>query len=114
MTDGAVRVAVCRLRERYREWLKEEIAHTIASEARRIMNGRGCFIELRGVSHPGCAKTAPGKEIKSTVSVLKAFRHGNSVLRFSTSRTWRGLASPSRIGWRVKAGFQRRRRPKVV
>ncbi len=33
MTDGAVRVAVCRLRERYRERLKEEIAHTIASPA---------------------------------------------------------------------------------
>jgi len=33
MTDGAVRVAVCRLRERYRGRLNEEIAHTIASPA---------------------------------------------------------------------------------
>lgn len=33
MTEGAVRVAVCRLRERYRERLKEEIAHTVASPA---------------------------------------------------------------------------------
>jgi hypothetical protein len=31
MTEGAVKVAVCRLRERYRELLKEEIAHTVAS-----------------------------------------------------------------------------------
>ena len=33
MTEGAARVAVCRLRERYRECLKEEIAHTVASAA---------------------------------------------------------------------------------
>jgi RNA polymerase sigma-70 factor (ECF subfamily) len=33
MTEGAVKVAVCRLRERYRERLKEEIAHTVASPA---------------------------------------------------------------------------------
>ena len=33
MTEGAVKVAVCRLRERYRECLKEEIAHTVASPA---------------------------------------------------------------------------------
>jgi RNA polymerase sigma factor (sigma-70 family) len=31
MTEGAVKVAVCRLRERYRERLKAEIAHTVAS-----------------------------------------------------------------------------------
>ena len=33
MTEGAARVAVCRLRERYRECLKEEIGHTVASPA---------------------------------------------------------------------------------
>ena len=33
MTEGATRVAVCRLRERYRECLKEEIGHTVASPA---------------------------------------------------------------------------------
>jgi len=33
MTEGAARVTVCRLRERYRELLKEEIAHTVASPA---------------------------------------------------------------------------------
>ena len=33
MTEGAVKVAVCRLRERYRGRLKEEIAHTVASPA---------------------------------------------------------------------------------
>jgi RNA polymerase sigma factor (sigma-70 family) len=33
MTEGAARVAVCRLRERYRECLKEEIGHTVASAA---------------------------------------------------------------------------------
>ena len=33
MTEGAVKVAVCRLREQYRERLKEEIAHTVASRA---------------------------------------------------------------------------------
>ena len=33
MTEGAVKVAVCRLRERYRERLKAEIAHTVASPA---------------------------------------------------------------------------------
>lgn len=33
MTEGAVKVAVHRLRERYRECLKEEIAQTITSEA---------------------------------------------------------------------------------
>jgi RNA polymerase sigma-70 factor (ECF subfamily) len=33
MTEGAVKVAVCRLRERYRECLKQEIAHTVASPA---------------------------------------------------------------------------------
>jgi len=31
MSEGAARVAVCRLRERYRECLKAEIAHTVAS-----------------------------------------------------------------------------------
>jgi len=29
MTEGAVKVAVCRLRERYRACLKEEIGHTV-------------------------------------------------------------------------------------
>jgi RNA polymerase sigma factor (sigma-70 family) len=33
MTEGTARVAVCRLRERYRERLKAEIAHTVASPA---------------------------------------------------------------------------------
>jgi RNA polymerase sigma-70 factor (ECF subfamily) len=33
MTEGAARVAVCRLRERYRECLKEAIGHTVASSA---------------------------------------------------------------------------------
>jgi RNA polymerase sigma factor (sigma-70 family) len=33
MTEGSVKVAVCRLRERYRERLKGEIAHTVASPA---------------------------------------------------------------------------------
>ena len=33
MSDGAVRVAVHRLRERYRERLKAEVAHTVASSA---------------------------------------------------------------------------------
>ena len=33
MTEGAARVAVCRLRERYRECLKAEIDHTVASAA---------------------------------------------------------------------------------
>jgi RNA polymerase sigma-70 factor (ECF subfamily) len=32
MTEGAVKVAVHRLRKRYRELLKEEIAHTVSSE----------------------------------------------------------------------------------
>ncbi|MBI5388283.1 MAG: sigma-70 family RNA polymerase sigma factor [Verrucomicrobia bacterium] len=31
MTEGAVKVAVCRLRERYRERLKAEIAHTVGA-----------------------------------------------------------------------------------
>lgn len=31
MSEGAVKVAVCRLRERYRARLREEIAHTVAS-----------------------------------------------------------------------------------
>ena len=31
MSEGAARVAACRLRERYREGLKAEIAHTVAS-----------------------------------------------------------------------------------
>jgi len=33
MKEGAVRVAVCRLRERYRTYLKEEIARTVVSPA---------------------------------------------------------------------------------
>ena len=33
MAEGAARVAVCRLRERYRECLKEEIGHTVLSPA---------------------------------------------------------------------------------
>jgi RNA polymerase sigma factor (sigma-70 family) len=33
MTEGAVKMAVCRLRERYRACLKEEIGHTVASAA---------------------------------------------------------------------------------
>jgi RNA polymerase sigma-70 factor (ECF subfamily) len=31
MTEGAVKVAVHRLRRRYRELLQEEISHTVAS-----------------------------------------------------------------------------------
>jgi RNA polymerase sigma-70 factor (ECF subfamily) len=31
MTEGAVKVAVHRLRQRYRQLLEEEIAHTVAS-----------------------------------------------------------------------------------
>jgi RNA polymerase sigma-70 factor (ECF subfamily) len=31
MTEGAVKVAVHRMRRRYRELLREEIAHTVAS-----------------------------------------------------------------------------------
>lgn len=31
MSEGAIKTAVCRLRERYREYLKAEIAHTVAS-----------------------------------------------------------------------------------
>ncbi len=31
MSEGAVKMAACRLRERYRECLKEEIGHTVAS-----------------------------------------------------------------------------------
>lgn len=31
MSEGAVKMAVCRLRERYRECLKEEIGHTVTS-----------------------------------------------------------------------------------
>ena len=33
MTEGAVKMAVCRLRERYRACLKEEIGQTVASPA---------------------------------------------------------------------------------
>ena len=33
MTEGAVKVAVCRLRDRYRECLKAEVAQTVASPA---------------------------------------------------------------------------------
>lgn len=33
MSEGALKVAVCRLRERYRQRLKAEIAHTVASAA---------------------------------------------------------------------------------
>lgn len=33
MTEGAVKMAVCRLRERYRASLKDEIGHTVASPA---------------------------------------------------------------------------------
>ena len=33
MMEGAVKVAVCRLRERYRQCLREEIGHTVASPA---------------------------------------------------------------------------------
>jgi DNA-directed RNA polymerase specialized sigma24 family protein len=31
LTEGAVKMAVCRLRQRYRECLREEISHTVAS-----------------------------------------------------------------------------------
>ena len=33
LTEGAVKGAVCRLRERHRECLKEEIDHTVVSPA---------------------------------------------------------------------------------
>jgi RNA polymerase sigma-70 factor (ECF subfamily) len=33
MTEAAVKMAVCRLRERYRECLRDEISHTVASPA---------------------------------------------------------------------------------
>jgi RNA polymerase sigma-70 factor (ECF subfamily) len=33
LSDEAVRVAVYRLRQRYRQLLREEIAHTVADEA---------------------------------------------------------------------------------
>ncbi len=32
MSEAAVKMAVCRLRERYRECLKEEIGHTVVAE----------------------------------------------------------------------------------
>jgi RNA polymerase sigma-70 factor (ECF subfamily) len=43
MTEGAIRVAVCRLRERYRERLKEEIAHTVGSPSEAEAEVRHLF-----------------------------------------------------------------------
>ena len=33
MTEGAVKTAVCRLRQRYRERLRQEVGHTVSSPA---------------------------------------------------------------------------------
>jgi RNA polymerase sigma-70 factor (ECF subfamily) len=48
LTEGAARVAVCRLRERYRECLKEEIGHTVASPAEVDEELRHLFAALAG------------------------------------------------------------------
>ncbi len=54
-------------------------------------------MRLRGVSYPGCGKTAPRKETKSLVSVLKVFCDGNSLMHFSIVQAWRGFALLTRI-----------------
>jgi RNA polymerase sigma-70 factor (ECF subfamily) len=48
MTEGAVRVAVHRLRRRCRELLREEIAQTVASEDQIDEEIRGLFSALTG------------------------------------------------------------------
>ncbi len=53
----------------------------------------GCSIKLRGVSHPGSGKTAPGKGTKNLASVLKAFCRGNSVL-LKKRETSRNITQP--------------------
>ena len=48
MTEGAVKVAVHRLRQRYRQLLREEIAHTVASDAEVEDEMRHLFKVLAG------------------------------------------------------------------
>jgi RNA polymerase sigma-70 factor (ECF subfamily) len=48
MTDGAVKVAVLRLRQRYRELFREEIAHTVADKSDIQGEMRHLFEVLRG------------------------------------------------------------------
>lgn len=48
MTEGAVRVAVHRLRQRYRELLREEIAQTLATPAQADEEMRALFVALGG------------------------------------------------------------------
>ena len=48
MTDGAVRMAVSRLRERYRQCLKDEIAKTVAAPADVDEELRRLFRALAG------------------------------------------------------------------
>jgi hypothetical protein len=48
MTDGAVRMAVSRLRERYRQCLKDEIAKTVATPAEVDEELRYLFRVLAG------------------------------------------------------------------
>jgi RNA polymerase sigma-70 factor (ECF subfamily) len=49
MTEGAVRVAVHRLRRRYRELLREEIGQTLANPAQADEELQALFSALRGV-----------------------------------------------------------------
>ena len=48
MTEGAVKVAVHRLRQRYRQLLREEIAHTVASPDEVNEEMRHFFTVLAG------------------------------------------------------------------
>jgi hypothetical protein len=48
MTEGAVRVAVHRLRRRYRELLREEIARTLANPAQADEEMQALFSALAG------------------------------------------------------------------
>jgi RNA polymerase sigma-70 factor (ECF subfamily) len=48
MTEGAVKVAVHRLRQRYRQLLRDEIAHTVASDAEVEDEMRHLFKVLAG------------------------------------------------------------------
>ena len=48
MTAGAVKVAVHRLRRRFRELLREQIGHTVATESEIDEEIRALFEALRG------------------------------------------------------------------
>ena len=60
MTEGAVKVAVHRLRQRYRQLLREEIANTVATPAEVDEEMHHLFAVLAALKRSSDSRAAPG------------------------------------------------------